>query len=76
MRRNDHPLSGIGQRIRQARKQRGLTQAGLGQRLGVSYQMVQAHEHGEKLTAKRVAIIADILHVKARWLLVALELEG
>jgi transcriptional regulator with XRE-family HTH domain len=69
------PFRGLGNAYAK-RGNNEVSQAELGQRLGVSYQMVQAHEHGEKLTAKRVAIIADILHVKARWLLVALELEG
>jgi transcriptional regulator with XRE-family HTH domain len=65
----DHPQSGIGQRIRQAREQRGLTQSELGRCLGVSFQMVQAYEHGEKLTIDRITIVADALRVKLRWLL-------
>lgn len=45
-RRND---PAIGQRIRDHRQELGLTQRDLGRRLGVSYQLVQAYEHGRRV---------------------------
>jgi ribosome-binding protein aMBF1 (putative translation factor) len=53
----------IGERIRAARLQRGFTQAALGKKLGVPYQLVQRYERGEKLTLARLVTIAEVLKV-------------
>jgi transcriptional regulator with XRE-family HTH domain len=59
----------IGKRIRSRRFELRLTQNVLAQRLGVSYQLVQSYEHGEKLTVETIERIANALDVNFYWLL-------
>ena len=51
----------IGTQIALLRKDKGLTQAGLGQRLGVTFQAVSKWERGE--TLPDIAILADLAEV-------------
>lgn len=62
----------IGQRIRQYRLQRGLTQMELAERIGVSYQQVQKYEQDRsQITLQRLYRLAEALDVP----LVALVVE-
>jgi transcriptional regulator with XRE-family HTH domain len=52
----------IGGRVRQLREQRGVTQAVLGQRIGVTFQQVQKYERGvNRIAASRLIKIAECL---------------
>jgi transcriptional regulator with XRE-family HTH domain len=52
----------IGQRIRLLRVERGLSQEGVGQHLGVSFQQVQKYEKGtNRLSAARLTELAKLL---------------
>lgn len=63
------PNQAIGRRIRYARQQQGLTQAGLGTRLGVSHVAVSEYERGTtRLGPERVAHIAGVLGVEPAYL--------
>lgn len=54
----------IGSRVRMRRKILGMTQEGLGQELGMTFQQVQKYEKGtNRIGAGRLKIIADILDV-------------
>ena len=57
----DPPPRAIAGRIREIRNRRGITQLELAHRLGISYQLVQRYEHGEKLTLDRISDIASAL---------------
>jgi transcriptional regulator with XRE-family HTH domain len=59
----------VGQRLRHARQHRGLTQRAVAKRLGVSYQLVQQYERGEKLSLDRMLTLGAILKVNWDWLL-------
>ncbi|MFN3171225.1 MAG: helix-turn-helix domain-containing protein [Hyphomicrobiales bacterium] len=49
----------LGQRIRQARLLKGLTQDELGQIIGVSFQQIQKYESGDnRITAERLHLIS------------------
>ncbi len=51
----------IGQRIRQLRRQAGVTQAQLAQKLGISAQQLQKYEKGSnKISASRLILLAEI----------------
>jgi transcriptional regulator with XRE-family HTH domain len=55
----------VGARIRQLRELRGLTQSGLGQGLGVSFQQLQKYERaGNRISAGRLFEVARILNVE------------
>jgi transcriptional regulator with XRE-family HTH domain len=52
----------IGERIRQSRKQKRLSQAGLGEKLGISYQQIQKYEYGtSSISVSRLYQVADAL---------------
>ena len=54
----------IGSRVRMRRKILGMTQEGLGQELGMTFQQVQKYEKGtNRIGAGRLQVIADILNV-------------
>jgi len=59
----------VGARIRAARQQRQLTQRAVAKRLGVSYQLVQRYERGEKLSFDRMFTLAAELRIDVDWLL-------
>lgn len=64
----------VGQRIREARTRRGMTQAQIAKKLGISYQVMQRYERGEKLGVARLFEIAEILDVDAALLLQPVKL--
>ncbi len=54
----------IGMRIRTLRQERGLSQAELGNLLGVSFQQVQKYEKGiNRVSAGRIHRVAEVLEV-------------
>lgn len=54
----------VGERIREARTAAGMTQVGLAEQIGVSYQQLQKYENGSnRLTVGRLHIIATVLQV-------------
>jgi transcriptional regulator with XRE-family HTH domain len=54
----------VGHNIQICRRQRGLSQAELGERIGVSFQQVQKYENGtNRVGASRLTLIADALGV-------------
>ena len=54
----------IGERIRQIRKQRGITQQELAEKLDVSFQQVQKYESGQtNMTVNRLSRLADALEI-------------
>jgi transcriptional regulator with XRE-family HTH domain len=59
----------VGQRIREVRLARRLTQRQLGRKLGVVYQQVQHYERGQKLSLDRLIAIAEVLNVRLSHLL-------
>ncbi|MFQ5780059.1 MAG: helix-turn-helix domain-containing protein [Nitrospiria bacterium] len=60
----------IGRRIRQRRIEIGLSQEGLGERLGVSYQQIQKYEKGvSRLTVDRLQEVARCLHISIDYFL-------
>jgi len=62
-RRNEHDIY-AGERLRVARQLAGVTQQGLGQLLGISFQAVQKYENGEnRLSAGRLVKAAEQLGV-------------
>ena len=64
-----HHPSGIGQRIRALRKQRGLNLKDLADKLGVSMQMVSFYERGEcNIPSSRIVDIARVLGVTPGYL--------
>jgi transcriptional regulator with XRE-family HTH domain len=59
----------IGGRIRARRRELGLTQAQLAERLGVSFQQVQKYERGDnRVAASTLAAAAAALGVTVAWL--------
>lgn len=54
----------IGHRIKQRREQLNISQEGLGEMIGVTYQQIQKYENGtNKVSAERLSKIADNLKV-------------
>ncbi|MGG5810874.1 helix-turn-helix domain-containing protein [Falsiroseomonas sp. CW058] len=54
----------VGQRVRLCRQRRGLSQSGLAERIGVSYQQLHKYETGQnRISAGRLADIASALGV-------------
>lgn len=54
----------IGRKIRALRLQRGLSQSGLAEGIGLTFQQVQKYEKGtNRVSAGRLQRIADLLHV-------------
>jgi transcriptional regulator with XRE-family HTH domain len=68
---------GLGARIKRLRLQAGLSQADLGDRLGVSYQQVQKYEGGRnRVSADTLVRLARVLSVPAASLLEAESAKG
>lgn len=60
----------IGQRVKFRRQEAGLTQAELGQKIGVSIQQIQKYETGRnRISATRLVEIAGLLKTRASELL-------
>ena len=69
MKNSTAPLS-IGERIRQARRDAGLSQDALAARLRIAPRTIAGWEHGEFLPRSgQLAAIADQLGVSADWIL-------
>lgn len=55
----------VGQRIRELRSLRGISQEKLGQRIGIKFQQVQRYEAGKnRVSASKLFEIADVLSVE------------
>ncbi len=59
----------VGRRIAELRKQAGLTQEELAERLGVGWRYLSRAERGENLTLRTMAKIANVLGVEVKSLL-------
>lgn len=59
------------ERIKQARKAAGLTQAELAEKLGVQHSVISKYERGRVINLKRekIAELASVLNVKPSWLM-------
>jgi transcriptional regulator with XRE-family HTH domain len=67
----------VGERIRQLRQQRGMSQPELAERLGIRYQQFQKYESGaNRISAGRLYEIARIMGVGLPWFYVGLDLSG
>ncbi len=54
----------IGDKIKALRKKRGLSQIGLAEKIGLSFQQIQKYEKGlTQITVKRLQQIAEVLNV-------------
>ncbi len=54
----------IGKRLRQARLSKGLTQQGLAEKIGISFQQVQKYENGiNRVSSSRLLVIANVLNI-------------
>ncbi len=64
MRMTNHIDAEIGQRLRQARLVENLTQEGLAEKLGISFQQIQKYENGtNRVSASRLWAIAGVLRL-------------
>ena len=60
----------IGQRLRAYRLAAGMSQAAVGDHLGVSFQQIQKYEKGvNRLSGARLVAVTNLLHVKPELLL-------
>ncbi len=67
----------VGERIRQLRVERGLSQPELAERLGVRYQQFQKYESGaNRISAGRLYELARIMGVGLPWFYVGLDMSG
>lgn len=64
-----HPIDvSVGWQLRQARKSRGLSQAALGEAIGISFQQVQKYERGyNRVSASKLAEAALFLEVPIQY---------
>lgn len=59
----------VGSRIKAARKAAGMTQADLGEKMGIKYQNITGWETGKRNpTIKSICRLATLLNVKPCWL--------
>ncbi|AMO58230.1 helix-turn-helix domain-containing protein [Endozoicomonas montiporae] len=61
-------MSTLGERLKAVRKQRGLTQAALADRVGARQGNINDIESGRNKSSKYLLALADVLNVDARWL--------
>lgn len=66
----------LGERIRQARRERGLTQAQLAEQLGITARSVQNYESGAIVPWRHISRIELLTRKRAGWLLRGDESEG
>ncbi len=59
----------LGNRLKLARDFAGLTQAELGEKVGMKQQSIQAIENGETKNPRKINILAEKLDVNLNWLL-------
>ena len=76
----DSPMSaaagGLGPRLRKRRKELGLTQTELAERVGTSQAVIQKIENGKSLRPRILEEIATALDVKPAWLMFGVEEAG
>jgi transcriptional regulator with XRE-family HTH domain len=58
----------IGERLRLVRRERGLTQAELGELSGTNQAVIQKIENGNSLRPRQIMKIAQILEINPAWL--------
>jgi transcriptional regulator with XRE-family HTH domain len=58
----------IGERLRVIRRERGLTQAQLGELSGTNQAVIQKIENGNSLRPRQILKIAEVLEVNPAWL--------
>jgi transcriptional regulator with XRE-family HTH domain len=58
----------IGERLRLVRRERGLTQAQLGEASGTNQAVIQKIENGNSLRPRQIMKIAEILEINPAWL--------
>ena len=58
----------IGERLRLVRREKGLTQAELGDMSGTNQAVIQKIENGNSLRPRQIMKIAEILEVNPAWL--------
>jgi len=64
----------IGNRLRQARLAKRLTQDGLGKLIGISFQQIQKYENGSnRIAASRLYLLADVLGIPVAYFFDNLE---
>ena len=69
-------MSGLGRRLRQRRKEQGLTQVELADTVGTSQAVIQKIENGKSLRPRILDDIAKALDVKPAWLMFGVEEAG
>ncbi len=67
---------GLGKRLRQQRKELGLTQTELASRVGTSQAVIQKIENGKSLRPRILGDLAKALAVKPAWLMFGIEEMG
>ena len=68
--------TGLGPRLRKRRKELGLTQTELAERVGTSQAVIQKIENGKSLRPRILEEIASALDVKPAWLMFGVEEAG
>ncbi len=68
--------TGLGPRLRKRRKELGLTQTELAERVGTSQAVIQKIENGKSLRPRILEEIAAALDVKPAWLMFGVEEAG
>jgi transcriptional regulator with XRE-family HTH domain len=58
----------IGERLRLVRREKGLTQAWLGETSGTNQAVIQKIENGNSLRPRQIMKIAEILEINPAWL--------
>lgn len=67
----------IGQKIKQARSVMCITQTGLANQVGVSYQQIQKYENGKsQIAAEMLYKIAKAIHIPVRYFFKGLKLKS
>ena len=58
----------VGARVRERRKSLGLSQSGLGDHVGLTFQQIQKYERGvNRISASKLWVIADLFDVPIPW---------
>ncbi len=66
----------IGEKIKKKRRELGISQEDLAERLGVTYQQIQRYENGtNRLNVENIQVIADILNVPLSYLFSSIREE-
>lgn len=63
-----HPMDGIGKRVKVGRKQAGLTQAQLGERVGLTQSAIAEIESGRSRDTTKIVEIANAIGKSTNWL--------